>query len=44
MKTSLILEDSLFDDAKREAQRAGKTISQTINEWSCAGRNAKKAE
>lgn len=29
MKTSLVLEDSLFDDAKREAQRTGKTISET---------------
>lgn len=44
MKTSLILEDSLFDDAKREAQRTGKTISQTISEWARAGRDAKKAE
>jgi len=38
MKTSLIIEDSLFKAAKREAEKMGKTISETISLWARVGR------
>lgn len=44
MKTSLIIEDSLYRAAKTEAERTGKTISQTISFWASAGRLALKGE
>jgi hypothetical protein len=38
MKTSLIIEDSLFKAAKEEADRLGKTVSEMISLWARAGR------
>ena len=37
MKTSLILEDRLFREARKEAQARGKTISETISHWARVG-------
>ncbi|MBI1882595.1 MAG: hypothetical protein HYS08_00075 [Chlamydiae bacterium] len=37
MKTSLIIEDHLFRAAQREAQRQGKTLSETISFWARVG-------
>lgn len=44
MKTSLVLEDELFDSAKKEAQKTGKTISQIIGEWARAGKKMVKKQ
>jgi hypothetical protein len=38
MKTSLNIEDSLFEAAKKEAERTGKTLSETISTWAREGR------
>lgn len=37
MKTSLIIEDSLFEAAKKEAGRQNKNISEMIVMWARAG-------
>lgn len=37
MKTSLVIEDSLFRAAQQEAQRTHKTLSETISQWARAG-------
>ncbi|MBK5290435.1 MAG: hypothetical protein JJE04_01910 [Acidobacteriia bacterium] len=44
MKTSLVIDDSLFRAAKAEAERTGKTISETISAWASAGRRSLKEE
>jgi hypothetical protein len=38
MKTSLILDDKIFEDAKKEAQKSGRSISEIISQWSALGR------
>lgn len=38
MKTSLNIEDSLFQAARKEAQKAGKTLSEMISAWARIGR------
>ncbi len=42
MKTSLILEDSLFREAKKEAERERKTLSEVISHWARLGRDVLK--
>ncbi|MDE0518491.1 MAG: hypothetical protein OXH36_02895 [Bdellovibrionales bacterium] len=42
MKTSLIIEDSVFKDAKKESAKSGQSISMIINEWAALGRAAWK--
>jgi hypothetical protein len=42
MKTSLSIDDSLYEDAKKAAQRTGRTISATINEWARIGRKLER--
>jgi len=42
MKTSLNLDDSLYEDAKKTAQRTGRTISATISEWARIGRKLER--
>lgn len=37
MKTSLIIDDRVFQAARREAERQGKTVSQLISEWARIG-------
>lgn len=39
MKTSLILDDRVFADAKKESQRTGKAISEIISSWASIGRD-----
>lgn len=39
MKTSLVLEDSLFREAQKEAHRARKTLSEVISEWARLGKD-----
>lgn len=38
MKTSLILSNRIFQEAKKEAQKTGQSISQIINSWADLGR------
>ncbi len=38
MKTSLVIEDSLFKAAQKEAQKTGGNISETISYWARMGR------
>ena len=38
MKTSLVIEDSLFKAAQKEAQKTGATLSETISYWARLGR------
>jgi len=39
MKTSLILDDRVFEDAKKESHKTGKSISEIISTWSSLGRD-----
>lgn len=38
MKTSLVIDDRVFQDARKEAAAAGKTISEVISDWARLGR------
>jgi len=42
LKTSLIIDDRVFEEAKKEADRSGKTISEVISKWAQLGRDAFK--
>ena len=42
MKTSLNIDDSLYEDAKKTAQRTGSTISATISEWARIGQRVER--
>lgn len=44
MKTSLVLDDRLFRAARQEAQRNGKTLSETISHWARVGWEALRRE
>jgi hypothetical protein len=44
MKTSLVIDDRIFEDAKKEADRSGKTISEIISRWAQLGREMWKQE
>ena len=39
MKTSLILDDRVFEDAKKESHKTGKAISEIISSWASMGRD-----
>ncbi|HMN67303.1 MAG TPA: hypothetical protein PKC28_02075 [Bdellovibrionales bacterium] len=39
MKTSLILDDRVFEDAKKESHKTGKAISEIISFWASLGRD-----
>lgn len=39
MKTSLILDDRVFEDAKKESHKTGKAISEIISTWASLGRD-----
>lgn len=39
MKTSLIIDDRIFEEAQKESLKTGKTISKVISEWAAAGRD-----
>lgn len=38
MKTSLIIDDVVFEEAKREASKSGRSISEIISHWATLGR------
>ena len=42
MKTSLIIEDGVFKDAKKESAKSGQSISMIISQWAVLGRAAWK--
>jgi hypothetical protein len=44
MKTSLIIDDKIFEDAKKESDKTGKTISEIISNWAQIGREFWKKE
>ena len=39
MKTSLIIDDKVFLDAKKEAAQSGLSISEVISKWALLGRD-----
>lgn len=39
MKTSLILDDRVFEDAKKESHKTGRSISEIISSWASLGRD-----
>lgn len=43
MKTSLNLDDGLYEDAKHEALRSGRSLSETITAWARLGRNVERS-
>ncbi len=38
MKTSLILDDRVFEEAKKEASKSGRSISEIVSQWAALGR------
>lgn len=42
MKTSLILDDRVFEDAKNEANKTGNSISEIVSQWAALGREVWK--
>ena len=44
MKTSLIIEDAVFEEAKKEANKTGKSISVIISQWAALGREQWKLQ
>jgi hypothetical protein len=38
MKTSLVIDERVFEDAKKESLRTGKSLSEIISEWASLGR------
>lgn len=38
MKTSLILDDRVFEEAKKEAGKSGRSISEIVSQWAALGR------
>ena len=38
MKTSLVIDDKVFQEAKKEASQTGKTVSEVISLWARVGR------
>ncbi len=39
MKTSLIIDDRVFADAKKESLKTGKAVSEVISQWAAIGRD-----
>jgi hypothetical protein len=38
MKTSLIIDDRVFEEAKKEASKSGRSLSEIISQWAALGR------
>lgn len=38
MKTSLILDDRVFEEAKKEASKSGRSLSEVVSQWAALGR------
>lgn len=39
MKTSLVIDDRVFEEAKKESVKSGRTISEIISKWAQIGRD-----
>ena len=39
MKTSLILDDRVFEEAKKESNKTGRSISEVVSQWAAMGRD-----
>lgn len=39
MKTSLIIDDRVFEEAKKEASKSGRSLSEVISHWAALGRD-----
>ncbi len=39
MKTSLVLDDRVFEEAKKESLKTGRSVSEIISEWAAIGRD-----
>jgi hypothetical protein len=44
MKTSLIIDDRVYEEAKKEAAATGKTLSEIVSLWSALGRDVWKKQ
>ena len=44
MKTSLILDDRVYEDAKKESATTGKSLSEIISQWTALGRDLYKKQ
>ena len=44
MKTSLILDDRVFEEAKKEAHKSGRSLSEVISQWAALGREVWKSK
>ncbi|MBI2026842.1 MAG: hypothetical protein HYS98_03425 [Deltaproteobacteria bacterium] len=44
MKTSLKIDDSVFQEAKKASLQSGKTVSEIINQWASLGRQVWKKQ
>ncbi|OGQ36635.1 MAG: hypothetical protein A3F16_00945 [Deltaproteobacteria bacterium RIFCSPHIGHO2_12_FULL_43_9] len=42
MKTSLILDDRIFEDARNESVKTGRSLSEIISQWASLGRSLLK--
>ena len=42
MKTSLIIDDRVFEEAKKEASRTGRSVSEIVSQWAALGREVWK--
>ena len=42
MKTSLILDDRVFEEAKKESSKTGRSISEIVSQWAALGREVWK--
>ena len=42
MKTSLVIDDRVFEEAKKESGKSGRTISEVISKWAQIGRDVLK--
>ncbi len=44
MKTSLIIDDRVYEDAKKESATTGKSLSEVISQWAALGRGLWKKQ
>jgi len=44
MKTSLILDDKVYEDAKKESLKTGRSLSEIISQWTALGRDSWKKQ
>lgn len=44
MKTSLIIDNRVYEDAKKESASTGQSLSEIINQWAVLGRDLWKTQ